>query len=275
VVAHRAMTDYVKQAQSPLSFIRLDAYVGISNFIETNLDTASKRMPMIASLTRHSQGIAIAATAALDNSSSPPGKGAHSNSNSRREEREVTESELIALLSVLQASCLLSHASKSAALAVGAPAAILRRLPTCHTAPKLANALLDTLLAIQLDHSDAFKHIIGPLKGIRLCCSLILDKETCDGVKAHSARFLNIVLSQIGPALTERDENTAHMAESAAALMSAQEAVGEMLGRDIRSILTRKINLADADAEQKLDQLAGALSLFVQTPLPSSSSSYD
>jgi hypothetical protein len=50
-----------------------------------------------------------------------------------------------------------------------------------------------------------------------------------------------------------------------AGLAGAKEAVAEILGREARAMLLRRVSLADGTAEQKLGQLSNALTLFIES----------
>lgn len=76
-----------------------------------------------------------------------------------------------------------------------------------------------------------------------------------DRVRAHAARFLNLLLTHLAPALhgptTEED------------IGQAAQGVISVLGREASAMLHRRVDLADVQAEAKLAQLSNALQFFM------------
>lgn len=66
-----------------------------------------------------------------------------------------------------------------------------------------------------------------------------------------------------GPSPTEGQPDL--QAAVLAGLESAKEEVAEVLGREARAMLLRRVSLADVTAEAKLGQLASALTLFIES----------
>jgi hypothetical protein len=118
---------------------------------------------------------------------------------------------------------------------------------------------------------------------------LLLLKSSGERVRAHAARFLNLLLAQLAPELLERAEQAPAQPPSAeqradgpgqgpsergrgrqvaGAVERAREALGTLLGREAQAMLSRRIALGDgsggAEADAKLTQLAGALSIFIE-----------
>ena len=76
-----------------------------------------------------------------------------------------------------------------------------------------------------------------------------------DRVRAHAARFVNLLLTHLAPALhgptTEED------------IVQAAQGVISVLGREASAMLHRRVDLADVQAEAKLAQLSNALQFFM------------
>lgn len=85
-------------------------------------------------------------------------------------------------------------------------------------------------------------------------------------VRSWAARFLNLTLTHLFPALLERERVVAGniIADVENCFTSARHGVEEMLGRDAAALLMRKVDLQDHQAESKLEQLGQALSFFLQ-----------
>lgn len=117
---------------------------------------------------------------------------------------------------------------------------------------------------------------------------LIHNPATPDKVRSWGARFLNLTLTHLAPALVEAaaaegdSSGAAGSGEAAAegsgdddgvpeasrptvvqSLEAARQGVEEVLGADAAALLMRKVSLSEHQAESKLEQLGQALSFFL------------
>lgn len=98
---------------------------------------------------------------------------------------------------------------------------------------------------------------------------LIQNPATPDKVKAWGARFLNLILTHLAPALLEEsplvpsDGGSSSREAVQQSLEAAKKGVEEVLGRDAAALLMRKVSLQEGAAESKLEQLGQALSFFL------------
>lgn len=332
VAINKSMRSSFQQAQSPLSIVRIRAYLSISSLIETCLDDTPAADAIVPAIDRHAQSIAVAATAALQERIKSPVKGergkekeggAIHNNNNNNINREVTDDELVAILSVMQVSCLLSKDTRRAAIAVGALPALVSRLiptynnnPTCLPPAEVTCRCLDVLVAMASQDADAYQQLCtgsrDQLQCIHSICTLLKLPGASDKVKTHAARALNLMLTHIPASLTggggggvmmgmhassetpgtntgtgnstpttvtsinsssSINNNSQRQQVSAtvvvqvnAATMAAQQIVGNMLGKESKSMISRKISLVSSTpeaAEEKIIQLANALSIFI------------
>jgi hypothetical protein len=330
------MRSNFQQAQSPLSIVRLKAYLSISSLIKTCLDHAPAADAIVPAIDKHAQSMAVAATAALQERIKSPSKGERGavHNNNKNTNREVTDEELVAILSVLQVSCLLSKNTRRAVMAVGAIPALVSRLvpannyntPTCLPPAEVTCRCLDVLIAIASQDADAHQQLCtgsrGQLQCIHSICTLLKLPGASDKVKTHAARALNLMLTHIPAGLTggggggvvmgmnnssdtpgtgssssnsgngnptpttvtsinnsnnssqqqqqqqQQQVSSAIVAQVNAATMAAQQIVGEMLGKESKSMISRKISLINSmpeATEEKIIQLANALSIFIDS----------
>lgn len=130
------------------------------------------------------------------------------------------------------------------------PQLLLQRLAAA--TPVLACSCFDTLMSVQHQQPPAFSEFVRQ-RGVEQVCEVL--RHGGDRVRAHAARFLNLLLTHLAPAL--RGEG---VEEDVAA---SGRSVQSVLGREASAMLHRKVDLADAQAEGKLSQLANALQFFM------------
>ncbi|RMZ53468.1 hypothetical protein APUTEX25_003290 [Auxenochlorella protothecoides] len=225
---------------SPLSIVRQEAYFRISLQIDQGLSLGPPTSTaVLQALTAHHHEIVGSARDALAMAPS-----------SEPSQREVSEPELVSLLSVLQAACLFQPDTQRAACEAGIIQLLLQRLAAA--TPVLACSCFDTLMSVQHQQPSAFSEFVRQ-RGVEQVCEVL--RHGGDRVRAHAARFLNLLLTHLAPAL--RGEG---VEEDVAA---SGRSVQSVLGREASAMLHRKVDLADAQAEGKLSQLANALQFFM------------
>lgn len=104
---------------------------------------------------------------------------------------------------------------------------------------------------------------------------LIQNPAAPDKVRSWGARYLNLVLTHLAPALADAEAarggggsggeggSEGGQARVQVSLEAARQGVEQVLGQDAAALLMRKVNLADRAAESKLEQLGQALSFFL------------
>lgn len=115
---------------------------------------------------------------------------------------------------------------------------------------------------------------------------LVQNPATPERVRTWGARFLNLVLTQLGPSLVEAagaggtaagapgsadgpaagDDGAAgpHTAGVQQSLEAARQGVEEVLGSHAAALFQRRVNLQEGDAENKLEKLCQGISFFLQ-----------
>lgn len=220
--------------------MREDAFLRVALQVDQGLAQGAPTSAAVLEALREQHGAVVSAAAdAL--AADAPEHATH---------RDVTEPELVAVLAVLQIACLYDPGTQRAACERGVLSLLLRRLPG--GSPALACACFDTLMSIQHGQPAAFALLVRE-RGIEQVCEVL--RRGSDRVRAHAARFLNLLLTHLAPALrgpsTEED-----------IVLAAQGVIG-VLGREASAMLHRRVDLADVQAEAKLAQLSNALQFFM------------
>ena len=152
-------------AQSPLSLVRQDAYVGLAATLDSYLADPARAAAVLPArgrawpqlLASLAMGLRQAPTGARTGSGaadSPAPSPAAAALSPRLSYRAITAAELTAMVHVLELACLLAEQARAAALSAGLLPLLLAQLPAAP--PGLATACLDALLALQLRHPPAF-----------------------------------------------------------------------------------------------------------------------
>ncbi|KAI3431584.1 hypothetical protein D9Q98_004634 [Chlorella vulgaris] len=295
----------LQQAQSPLSLVRRDAYGSLATSLDAYLSDPARAAAVLPALGRVwpelLQSIAMGlrqAPSTRSTTASPRGQPSGSSplqaagvAGGGTSYRAVTTAELSSMVLVLELACLLALQARQSSLEAGLLPLLLAQLPAAP--PDLACACLDACLAIQLRSPAAFVSFSGQ-QGVQQVCRLMRDGATPEPVRAHAVQFLNLLLTQLVPDLLPPDAlpppspspatpgasaptprarlrpaptegQPEQQAAVIAGLAGAKEAVAEILGREARAMLLRRVSLADGTAEQKLGQLSNALTLFIES----------
>ncbi|PRW39299.1 impaired sucrose induction 1 [Chlorella sorokiniana] len=217
---------HLQQAQSPLSLVRQDAYVGLAATLDTYLADPARAAAVLPALGRAwpqllasiAMGLRQAPTGTRPGSAGEDSPAPSSTATTpaapsstattpaapspRLSYRAITAAELTAMVHVLELACLLAEQARGAALAAGLLPLLLAQLPAAP--PGLATACLDALLALQLRHPPAFV-AFAEQQGVQQVCRLLRDKATPEPVRGHAVQFLNLLLTQLVPELLPPD----------------------------------------------------------------------
>ena len=97
----------------------------------------------------------------------------------------------------------------------------------------------------------------------------MLDEAAGEQARASAARFLNLLITQVVPSLAAPEGGAGAAGEHVeGAVARARAAVAARLGKEAAAMVGRRIDLADAAAEAKLQQLAAALHFFLGGSTP-------